>query len=143
MLPNFESFQFVKKGTPLAISDGKQLTVKRDSILFMPLYQKKGRDGYFLIRKIKPFFLKLSAFLRRIKADSILLILPGITWDNKDKDALQVDLKIAKYLAKPIFHLLGYRSRKVDETHLKIYNRERISKTKSYKKEKWFKGKLS
>lgn len=143
MLPGFKSFQFVKKGTALALSNGKQLMAKRDSVMFMPLYQNKGKDGYFLIRKIKPFFLRLSAFLRRIKADSILLLLPGITWDNKDKDAMLVNLKTTKYLAKPIFHLLGYRNRKISKTHLKIYNRERVSKVKMYKKEKWFKVKLS
>lgn len=138
MLPNFKSFQPVKKGTPLAISDNKELKAQRDALLFMPLYQKKGKDGYFLIKRIEPFFLKLSSFLRFIKADGILPLLPGISWDNKTKNALLVNLKVTKYLARPIFHLLGYRSRQVDKTHLKIYNRERVSKLKSYKDEFWF-----
>ena len=84
------------------------------------------------------FFLNLSTVLRRIKADSLLPLLPGISWDTKDKNALQVNLKVAKYLAKPIFHLLGYRNRSLDKTHLKIYNRERVSKIKTYRKEKWW-----
>ena len=71
----------------------------------MPLYQRRGRDGYFLIRKIKPFFLNLSSILRRMKADSLLAILPGISWDTKEKNALRVNLRITKFLAKPIFHL--------------------------------------
>ena len=73
-----------------------------------------------------------------MKADSLLAILPGISWDTKEKNALRVNLRITKFLAKPIFHLLGYRNRKLDQTHLKIYNRERISKRKIYRKEKWW-----
>lgn len=138
MHPNFNSFQNVKKGTPLAVSDGKELIAERDSVIFMPLYQRRGRDGYFLIRKIKPFFLNLSSILRRMKADSLLAILPGISWDTKEKNALRVNLRITKFLAKPIFHLLGYRNRRLGQTHLKIYNRERISKRKIYTKEKWW-----
>lgn len=138
MHPNFNSFQNVKKGTALAVSDGKELVAERDSVIFMPLYQKRGRDGYFLIRKIKPFFLNLSSVLRRIKADSLLAIFPGVSWDTKEKNALVVNLKVAKFLAKPMFHLLGYRNKRLDKTHLRIYNRERISKRKIYRKEKWW-----
>ncbi|MBT8259950.1 MAG: aspartoacylase [Flavobacteriaceae bacterium] len=138
MYPNFNSFQNVKKGTALAVSNGEELVAERDSVVFMPLYQKRGKDGYFLIRKIKPFFLNLSSVLRRIKADSLLAILPGVSWDTKEKNALVVNLKVAKYLAKPMFHLLGYRNKRLDKTHLKIYNRERISKRKIYRKEKWW-----
>ena len=138
MLPNFNSFQNISKGTPLAISDGKQLMAQYNSVMFMPLYQKRGNDGYFLIKKIKPFFLNLSIVLRRIKADSLLVLLPGISWDSKDKNALHVNLKVTKFLAKPIFHLLGYRNRSLDKNHLKIFNRERVSKIKIYRKEKWW-----
>ena len=102
MLPNFNSFQNLSKGTPLAFSNGKQLVAQRDSVMFMPLYQKKGRDGYFLIKKIKPFFLNLSTVLRRIKADSLLPLLPGISWDTKDKNALQVNLKVTKSISPNI-----------------------------------------
>ena len=83
-------------------------------------------------------FLRLSTWLRRLKVDSLVSILPGIFWHNKSKGILKVDLKIAKYMAKPIFHLLGYRNKQVDSSHLILYNRERVAKTKMYKGEKWY-----
>ena len=49
-----------------------------------------------------------------------------------------VDLKVARFLSKPFFHLLGYRSRIVDETHILMSNRERAAKNEMYKNTPWF-----
>lgn len=138
MEAGFQSFQAVKKGTVLAISNGQPVTAKRNAMLFMPLYQNIGDDGFFIIRTIKPFFLKLSTILRRFKADNLLVLLPGISWEDPRKNVLKVNLKVTKFLAKPIFHLLGFRNRRMDKTHLKLYNRERIAKKDMYKNEMWF-----
>ncbi len=141
MLNGFKSFQNIKKGTTLAISNNKEIVSKHNATLFMPLYQDIGDDGFFIIRRIRPFFLSLSAVLRRFKADNILVLFPGITWEDKRKHVLQVNLKVARYMAKPIFHLLGFRNKRIDRTHVKLYNRERIAKRDMYKKEDWFKRK--
>lgn len=141
MLNGFKSFQNIKKGTALAISNNKKIVSEHNATLFMPLYQDEGNDGFFIIRKIKPIFLSLSAVLRRFKADNLLVMFPGITWEDKRKHVLQVNLKVARYLAKPIFHLLGYRNKQIDRTHVRLYNRERIAKRDMYKKEDWFKRK--
>lgn len=143
MKPDFRSFQIVKKGTLLAQRNGKEIIAPRNAKLFMPLYQNRGREGFFLIKKISPFFLKLSAILRRVKADNMLVLLPGVTWQDKDKNGLQVDLKVARYLAKPIFHLLGYRNKQLDRTHLKLNNRERSAKLEVYKHLHWYKKKAT
>ena len=82
--------------------------------------------------------MKLSAILRRLKTDSFLAILPGITWVDKNEGVLQVNLNVAKYFAKALFHLLGYRSRQITKTHLRLNNRERVAKTSMYKKEPWY-----
>lgn len=139
MRPDFESFQKIMKHTLLAESDGKQIRSDYNARIFMPLYQEKGREGFFIIRKIEPFFLKLSSALRKLKADSILVVLPGVRWYNGTKGALEVNLKVARFLAKPIFHLLGYRSRQIDATHLRVFNRERVAKIKSYRQLSWYK----
>lgn len=139
MLNGFESFQKIKKGKTIALSDNNKVLSKHNAQIFMPLYQNQGKDGFFIIRKIKPIFLKLSAFLRNIKADRLLIILPGISWENKDKTVLQVNLKVTKFYAKPIFHLFGYRSKQTDKTHLKLYNRERVAQMHMYKDELWYK----
>ncbi|MCF7568722.1 succinylglutamate desuccinylase/aspartoacylase family protein [Sabulilitoribacter arenilitoris] len=138
MLKGFKSFQNIKKGIPLAVSNNKQILSKHNAKIFMPLYQTKGDDGFFIIKIIKPFYLKLSAVLRRLRFDELLVFLPGISWINHKKGALVVNLKAAKYLAKPLFHLLGYRNKQIDKTHLRLYSREKEAKTSVYKKEAWY-----
>ncbi|WP_373497261.1 succinylglutamate desuccinylase/aspartoacylase family protein [Aquiflexum sp.] len=138
MLPGFESFQIVSKGTPLAISDGLPIESQYTARLFMPLYQKQGNDGFFLIRSIPLFALKLSSFLRKIRFDNLLVLLPGIKWENREKEILRVELNSAKYFTGPLFHLLGYRIRVMDENYLRLYNREHAAKTEMYRGEKWY-----
>ncbi|MEL0455341.1 succinylglutamate desuccinylase/aspartoacylase family protein [Flavobacteriaceae bacterium SZ-1-7] len=138
MLNGFKSFEHVKKGTKLAISNEKEITAPSSGSIFMPLYQKRGAEGFFIIKPIKPFFLKLSAILRDIKIDGFLALLPGVSWVNKKEGILQVNLKVAKFFAKAIFHLLGYRNRQLTETHLRLNNRERVAQTAIYKKEPWY-----
>ena len=138
MLNGFKSFEHIKKGTKLAISNNKEITAPSSGSVFMPLYQKRGAEGFFIIKPIRPFFLKLSAFLRRIKIDGFLVILPGVSWIDKAEGILQVNLKVAKFFAKALFHLLGYRNRQITETHLTLNNRERVAKTAIYKKEPWY-----
>lgn len=140
MINGFKSFQAINKGIPIAISHNKELKSKYHGRIFMPLYQNKGAEGFFIIRHIKPFLLKVSTFLRRIRFDGLLLVLPGISWLNKREGILQVNLRIAKFFAKSFFHLLGYRNKQITETHLRLNNRERVAKTKMYKAEKWFKS---
>ena len=131
----------IKKGTKLAVSNNKEIVSKHNATLFMPLYQDVGNDGFFIIRRIRPVFLSLSAVLRRFKADNILVFFPGITWEDRRKHVLHVNLKVARYMAKPIFHLLGFRNKRISRTHVRLYNRERIAKREMYKKEDWFKRK--
>ena len=138
MYPGFDSFQTIKKGEKIATNNKSEITSDYDARIFMPLYQKKGAEGFFVIRTVQPFFLRLSTTLRALKVDGLLRLLPGITWLNKREGVLKVNLKIAKFMAKPIFHLLGYRSRQVTQTHLYLYNRERVAKTGLYKGAPWY-----
>ncbi|GAA4802072.1 succinylglutamate desuccinylase/aspartoacylase family protein [Litoribaculum gwangyangense] len=138
MLGGFKSFQGIQKGNPLAFNNGNEIKATYSGRLFMPLYQQKGAEGFFIIKPIKPFFLRLSVFLRKIKTDNFLVLLPGVSWANKYEGVLQVNLKVAKFFAKSIFHLLGYRSKQMTQTHLKLTNRERVAKTSMYKKEPWY-----
>ncbi|MBU2938002.1 succinylglutamate desuccinylase/aspartoacylase family protein [Lacinutrix sp. C3R15] len=138
MKEGFKSFEDIKKKTVLATSNNQLIFSKYNAKIFMPLYQKKGKEGYFIIKEIAPFFLKLSTVLRSIKADNVLVILPGIFWENTNKNALIVNLKVTRFFAKSIFHLLGYRNKQADATHLKLYNRERVSKTEMYKDQQWY-----
>ncbi|GAA3656017.1 succinylglutamate desuccinylase/aspartoacylase domain-containing protein [Flavivirga jejuensis] len=139
MINGFKSFQAIDKGIPIAISNSRELKAKYNGRIFMPLYQTKGAEGFFIIRRINPFYLKLSTFLRRTKFDSLLVTLPGVSWLNKDEGVLQVNLKVSRFFVKSFFHLLGYRNKQITRTHLRLNNRERVAKTGIYKKERWFK----
>ena len=138
MLPGFVNFQKVAKNQPIAINGQGVIKTTKPRQLFMPLYQKKGSEGFYFIREIPRFFLWMSKWVRKLKVDGILTLLPGINWANDDKVALTVNKKVARFMAKPIFHLLGYRARYYDQDHLIIKNRERNSKEKDYVGEPWY-----
>ena len=138
MLAGFESFQPIKKDTTLAIHNEIYIKAPLSGRIFMPLYQSQGSDGFFIIRKIPYWILKLSAFLRKYKTDNLLTLLPGVSWESRDKKVLKVNLKTARFLAKPLFHLLGYRVRVTEGHYLKLSNRERATKKKMYKKSTWW-----
>jgi succinylglutamate desuccinylase len=138
MKPGFESFQKIKKGIPIASSDTKEVKSMHNAYLFMPLYQTKGEEGFFLIRSINPFLLKLSAILRYLKLDGLMVVFPGISWEDKNKEVLKVNLNVAQFFAKPIFHLLGYRHKKISANSVLLYNRERTSKIEMYNREIWY-----
>lgn len=141
MLPGFVNFQFVPKGISIAINGYGLITTDKKRQLFMPLYQDKGYEGFYFIRSIPLFYLWLSKYLRKFKVDSWISLLPGVGWASIKKDTLVLDKRIARFFAKSFFHLLGYRAREVDETHLLLKNREWNSKTNFYKNAPWRKKK--
>lgn len=138
MMEGFKSFESIDKGTPLAIENNEFIDAKKDTILFMPLYQDQGEEGFFLIRKIPWRALGLSAFLRRTNFGKLLHVLPGVSWANHEKESLLVNTKIAHFFTKPFFHLLGYRNRVLDKTHFVMNNREHTAKISMYRNTWWY-----
>ena len=55
MAPNFKNFQKVKKGEVLAFDQQGPIEAMDDGRILMPLYQKQGDDGFFLIRSLIDF----------------------------------------------------------------------------------------
>ena len=53
MAPNFKNFQVVRKGDILAFDDSGPIRAPIDGRILMPLYQKQGDDGFFLIRDVE------------------------------------------------------------------------------------------
>ncbi|MEL6986241.1 MAG: succinylglutamate desuccinylase/aspartoacylase family protein [Bacteroidota bacterium] len=51
MLPNYKNFQRVNKGEVLAKDRHGEITSPADGLILMPLYQKQGEDGFFIIRE--------------------------------------------------------------------------------------------
>ncbi len=52
MLPNYKNFQRIKEGEVLAQDVNGNISASDDSLILMPLYQKQGEDGFFLIQKL-------------------------------------------------------------------------------------------
>lgn len=140
MKPGFVNFLKIHHNQELAESNGQKVRASSAGRIFMPLYQNQGEDGYFIIRRIQRFWFKLSAVLRKIKFDHVLTLLPGVRWVSNKRDQLVVNRNIARFFAKDFFHLLGYRSKKIDKSHLVMKNREAVARNDDYKFAPWYNG---
>ena len=52
MVPDYKNFQKVKQGEILAFDRNGTIEAIEDGLILMPLYQKQGEDGFFLIRAV-------------------------------------------------------------------------------------------
>ncbi len=109
MLPGYDNFQRVRKGTTLAISNGKRINAKANTVIFMPLYQQQGDDGFFMVHRLSRFWLQLSSWVRKCNLYRILPMFPGVRRVNDY--TLEVNPKVAKFKTTRIFHLFGYRAK--------------------------------
>lgn len=125
MVEGYKNFQEIEKKELLAYSNNKELTSKFNGKIFMPLYQQKGDDGYFIISKISKFWLNTSRFLRKIHFHQFLKMLPGVTSTKKKPYTLIVNPKTAQFLATEIFHLFGYRKKVFKKGKLHFIKRDR------------------
>lgn len=109
MAPGFVNFQQVEQGELLAQDRHGDVRAAETGYLFMPLYQAQGEDGFFLVRPIKPFWLGLAAWLRRLRVDRTLAWWPGVRGIPGDENSLLIDPQIARWFVIEICHLLGFR----------------------------------
>jgi succinylglutamate desuccinylase len=109
MLPGFENFQPVRGGDVLARDRAGEVRVKESGLLLLPLYQGMGSDGFFIAREVRPFWLRVSAVMRRLRADRIAALLPGVRRDRRSCDTFIVNRRVARWLPMQVFHLLGFR----------------------------------
>lgn len=125
MVAGYKNFQEIEKNDVLAYSNGKKLISDFEGKIFMPLYQQKGDDGYFIISKISKFWLNTSRFLRKVHFHHFLKLLPGVTSHKKKPYTLIVNPKTAQFLATEIFHLFGYRKKVLKRGKLHFIKRDR------------------
>ncbi|MTI22201.1 aspartoacylase [Fulvivirga sp. RKSG066] len=124
MNPGFVNFQSVKKDQALAINGQGSVKSPEKGLIFMPLYQSKGDDGFFIIRKIRWVWLKFSAVLRRTKFHRVLHFLPGIYRYNALNYTLVINKKIAKWFVVEFFHLMGFRLKRKQGNFIIFIKRE-------------------
>lgn len=109
MDPGYRNFQPVWKGQVIARDGQGEIRVGEDALLLMPLYQEQGEDGFFLVREFLPFWMHVSYVLRRIGVARYAHLLPGVRRLNGSEDEVVVNKRVARFFAKQLFHLLGFR----------------------------------
>ena len=109
MEAGFANFQPVRAGTLLARDRHGEIRAGEDGLVFLPLYQGQGSDGFFLAREVRPFWMRLSAILRTLRIGRLLPLLPGIARHRGRPGVLVVDTRIARWFPLDVLHLLGFR----------------------------------
>lgn len=123
MEPSFKNFQPVKRGQIMARYIKGPIKAIESGMVLLPLYQKLGDDGFFLGRTVKPFWLKLSALLRRLRVGDYVHLLPGVSRQARDGSSFVVNTRIARILPLQVFHLLGFRKLRWTENVLVVSRR--------------------
>jgi succinylglutamate desuccinylase len=123
MAPGFRNFQAVKRGQVLAHDRSGDITARETGLILLPLYQKLGDDGFFLGRRVKKFWLNLSALLRNLRVNQYVHVLPGVGRDPVNENVFIIDTHIARILPLQIFHLLGFRRLRWTDKYLIVTKR--------------------
>jgi predicted deacylase len=109
MKPGLAGFHRVAEGEVLAFSSSGPIKAPQAGLLLMPLYQDQGEDGFFLVREIQPVWLSVSKALRGLGVEKLLHLLPGVRRHPELSGSFIVDRRYARWLARQLFHLLGFR----------------------------------
>ncbi len=109
MEPGYSNFDPVRAGEVVAHDARGDVVVEEDGRLLMPLYQEQGEDGYFLVREFSPFWMRASVAMRKMGLSRIVTWLPGVKRSGDNPDEVVVNKRIARFFARQLFHLLGFR----------------------------------
>jgi predicted deacylase len=134
MNPGFENFEPVKRGQILAKNKRGAIRSPESGLILMPLYQKLSEDGFFIGREIAPFWLRLSAVLRKLGFPRFVRVLPGVWRHPSDPESLVVNTRVARFFPLQIFHLLGFRKRRWRDEKLVVSRRRHDTKSPFKKK---------
>jgi hypothetical protein len=124
MRPGYNNFDPVARGDQLGTDFRGPVTAAETGVILMPLYQKLGEDGFFIGRRISPFWLKVSEILRTLGVQDLVRYLPGVTHDPVEPATLIVNTRVARLFPLQIFHLLGFRKRRWMNKHLVVSRRK-------------------
>lgn len=124
MRPGYMSFQRVRSGEVLAENGDHEIVSPESGLILMPLYQKQGEEGFFIVRPVRRFWLRISALLRHLRVNRIAHWLPGVKRYPEIDGAFLVDRRRARWFALEVFHLLGFRRVAKSKEELLVTPRE-------------------
>lgn len=126
MRPGFRNFRRLQPSEVLA-DDSRQgeIEARYRSRILLPLYQGQGNDGFFLALDIHPWWLVASRWMRRLRMDRLVHLFPGVRRirSGTGQEALHVDRRVARWFLVEVFHLLGYRKRRIHGEHFLVERR--------------------
>jgi succinylglutamate desuccinylase len=123
MRPGYSNFQPVSVDELLATDVAGEIRAPERGRVLLPLYQGLGNDGFFIVRDVRPFWLALSRWLRRMHADRIVTLLPGVRRAPDDHREFLADPRVARWFTVEVFHLLGYRKERPADGMLRFSRR--------------------
>lgn len=124
MDPGYRNFQEVGAGEVVGRDRRGPVRAPEAGRIFLPLYQDQGEEGFFVVRRVAPFWLRVSALLRRLRADRVARHLPGVRPHPEREEALVIRPPATRPLAVKLFHLLGYRRERPENGDLVLARRK-------------------
>ncbi len=91
----------------------------------MPLYQEQGDDGYFIIKKTTNLWLIVSRFVRKYKLYFLLKLVSNISFVDSEKYMFRTNQEAISNKTEYLFHLFGYRQKKVKGSYTLYSRRDR------------------
>jgi hypothetical protein len=110
MKPGFPNFVPVSKGQHLGQDVNGPVTAPLSGLLFLPLYQKLGDDGFFIVRAVRPVWLTVSRWLRERGLDQYATWIPGVIAHPGRNDAVVLARWADNRLVLDLLHLLGFNA---------------------------------
>lgn len=125
MRPGYVGFQRIGRGEVLAHDRSGEIRARETGRILMPLYQAQGDDGFFVVRRIRPFWLGVSTWARRVGLPGIVPWLPGVRRHPERPDWVVVRRSVARFYRSQVFHLLGFRTREESDDEVVFARRRR------------------
>ncbi len=123
MKPGFANFVRIDRDALLATNHDGEIRAPMRGRVFMPLYQAQGSDGFFIARRVRTLWLRVSSILRHLRVHRIAHWLPGVERHPERPAALVVDRRVARWFVTEVFHLLGYRKERPGNGHVIVSRR--------------------
>jgi len=111
MHSGFRNFDPVQAGDEVGADRAGPVRAAFAGRLFLPLYQRQGDDGFFIVRRLAPAWLVVSRLLRVAGADRVAPWLPGVRPHPARSDAVVVARWARNRGVIGLLHLMGFTAR--------------------------------
>lgn len=109
LVSGYHNFQPVVKGQYIGHDRRGTVLAQSSGYIFIPKWNAEDSAGFFLLRKVSRSWLGFSALLRKLRAERVLVLLPGVKQSPDQEDEYRINVHLARFFAAEIFRMLGYR----------------------------------